>query len=53
MDAVQRDRRYLTREQAAEVVQFDRSESCFLFDQPGKKYVDFTAGWCVGQSRLL
>ena len=48
MDVVQRDRRYLAREQAAEVVQFARSESCFLFDQRGKKYVDFTAGWCVG-----
>ena len=48
MDVLQRDRRYLAREQAAEVVQFARSESCFLFDQRGKKYVDFTAGWCVG-----
>jgi len=48
MDVVQRDRRYLAREQAAEVVQFVRSESSFLFDQRGKKYVDFTAGWCVG-----
>jgi 4-aminobutyrate aminotransferase-like enzyme len=48
MDVVQRDRRYLAREQAAEIVQFVRSESSFLFDQRGKKYVDFTAGWCVG-----
>jgi hypothetical protein len=36
MDVVQRDRRYVAREQPAEVVQFTRSESCFLFDQRGK-----------------
>src|SRR3954449_4500812 len=48
MDLAQRDRRSLAREEAAEGVQFVRSEGCFLFDQHGKKYVDFTAGWCVG-----
>jgi Aminotransferase class-III len=48
MDVAQRDRRYLAREDAAEGVQFSRSQGCFLFDQHGKKYIDFTAGWCVG-----
>src|SRR3954469_17851836 len=48
MDVAQRDRRYVAREEPAEGVQFARSEGCFLFDQHGKKYVDFTAGWCVG-----
>jgi 4-aminobutyrate aminotransferase-like enzyme len=48
MDVAQRDRRYLAREDAAESVQFSRSQGCFLFDQHGKKYIDFTAGWCVG-----
>jgi hypothetical protein len=41
MDMAHRDRRYLAREEAFEVVQFARSESCFLFDQHGKKYADF------------
>ena len=48
MDVAQRDRRYLAREDAPEGVQFSRSQGCFLFDQHGKKYIDFTAGWCVG-----
>jgi len=48
MDATRRDRRYLAREEAAAGVQFARSQGCFLFDQHGKKYIDFTAGWCVG-----
>lgn len=49
---IQRDRRYLAREEPAEGLQFARSESCFIFDQHGKKYIDFTAGWCVGNLRL-
>ena len=48
MDVAQRDRRYLARDEAAEGVQFARSESSFIFDQHGKKYLDFTVGWCVG-----
>src|SRR4051794_29929820 len=48
MDVAQRDRRYVAREEAAKGVQFVRSEGGFVFDQHGKKYVDFTAGWCVG-----
>lgn len=48
MDVTRRDRRYLAREDSAEGVQFARSQGCFLFDQHGKKYIDFTAGWCVG-----
>src|SRR5947209_16362678 len=48
MDVAQRDQRYLARGEAAEGVQVARSEGCFIFDHHGKKYVDFTAGWCVG-----
>jgi hypothetical protein len=29
-------------------VQVARSEGSLVFDQHGKKYIDFTAGWCVG-----
>jgi len=25
-----------------------RSDGCIIFDHHGKKYIDFTAGWCVG-----
>ncbi len=48
MDVAQRDRRYLARAEAAESVQVARSEGSFVFDHHGKRYVDFTAGWCVG-----
>ena len=48
MDVAERDRRYLAREEPAEGVQVARSEGCLVFDHHGKKYVDFTAGWCVG-----
>jgi 4-aminobutyrate aminotransferase-like enzyme len=48
MDVAQRDRRYLVREEAAESVQVARSEGSFVFDHHGRKYIDFTAGWCVG-----
>ena len=48
MDVAQRDRLYLAREEGAEGMQIARSQGGFLFDQHGKKYLDFTAGWCVG-----
>jgi hypothetical protein len=45
---IQRDRQYLAREEPAEGLRFTRSESCFIFDQHGKKY-----RWLGrGQSRL-
>src|ERR1700750_2512016 len=48
MDVAQRDRRYLAREGSDEGVQVARSEGSFIFDHHGKKYIDFTSGWCVG-----
>jgi 4-aminobutyrate aminotransferase-like enzyme len=48
MDAAARDRRYLARGEPAEGVQVARSEGCLVFDHHGKRYIDFTAGWCVG-----
>ena len=48
MDVAQRDRRYLARDEGAEGVQVARSQGSFVFDHHGKKYVDFTGGWCVG-----
>jgi adenosylmethionine-8-amino-7-oxononanoate aminotransferase len=29
-------------------LQVSRAEGSFLFDQHGKKYIDFVMGWCVG-----
>jgi hypothetical protein len=48
MDVTQRDRLYLAREEAPDGLQIARSQGSFLFDQHGKKYLDFTAGCCVG-----
>ena len=48
MDVAERDRRYLAREEPAESVQVVRSAGSHVFDHHGKKYIDFTAGWCVG-----
>jgi 4-aminobutyrate aminotransferase-like enzyme len=48
MDAAERDRRYVARDESPEAVQVARSEGCLVFDHHGKKYIDFTAGWCVG-----
>jgi 4-aminobutyrate aminotransferase-like enzyme len=48
MDVAQRDRRYVARGEDAESIQFARSQDSYVFDQHNKKYVDFTAGWCVG-----
>jgi acetylornithine/succinyldiaminopimelate/putrescine aminotransferase len=53
MDVAQRDRLYLAREEAAEGMQIARSQGGFLFDQHGKRYLDFTAGWCVGIALTL
>ena len=29
-------------------IRISRSAGSFVFDQHGKKYLDFVAGWCVG-----
>jgi len=48
MDVAERDRRYVARAEPPDGVQVARSDGCFVFDHHGKKYIDFTAGWCVG-----
>src|SRR5436190_25700 len=48
MDVAERDRRYMARAEPPDGVQVARSDGCFVFDHHGKKYIDFTAGWCVG-----
>ena len=48
MDVSERDRRYVARAEPPDGVQVARSEGSFVFDHHGKKYIDFTSGWCVG-----
>ena len=48
MDVAERDRKYVARAEPPDGVQVARSDGCFVFDHHGKKYIDFTAGWCVG-----
>src|SRR3954454_9178809 len=43
-----RDRRYVARAEPPDGVQVARSDGCFVFDHHGKRYIDFTVGWCVG-----
>lgn len=47
MKAAQKERKVLAREAPGEL-EVSRLEGGFLFDNKGKKYVDFVAGWCVG-----
>jgi adenosylmethionine-8-amino-7-oxononanoate aminotransferase len=44
----QADKKYLARETSPEDLQVTRTEGSFLFDARGRKYIDFVAGWCVG-----
>src|SRR2546423_7363108 len=48
MDLRRADKKFLARESDAEDIQVVRTKGSFLFDARGRKYIDFTAGWCVG-----
>jgi adenosylmethionine-8-amino-7-oxononanoate aminotransferase len=48
MNLRQRDRKYLARESDAEHLQITRTDGSFVYDARGRKYIDFLAGWCVG-----
>src|SRR5688500_16453583 len=41
-------RTHLAREEEESGVRVARSRGSFVFDSRGRKYVDFLAGWCVG-----
>jgi acetylornithine/succinyldiaminopimelate/putrescine aminotransferase len=47
MKATPAERRYLAREKPP-AIRVSRSEGVHLVDADGKRYLDFTAGWCVG-----
>lgn len=44
----QLDRRYLGRDDAPEDVAVARTNGCYVYDERGRRYIDFLAGWCVG-----
>jgi adenosylmethionine-8-amino-7-oxononanoate aminotransferase len=48
MNLKQRDRKFLARESDPEDIQVARTDGSFIFDVRGRKYIDFLAGWCVG-----
>lgn len=41
-------RKHLAREEEGSGVRVSRSRGSYVFDSRGRKYVDFLAGWCVG-----
>jgi adenosylmethionine-8-amino-7-oxononanoate aminotransferase len=44
----QLDRRFLAREDEPEDVEVVRTEGCYVYDERGRRYIDFLSGWCVG-----
>lgn len=42
-----KERRFLARDLTAEL-EVRKSTGSFVFDEKGKKYIDFVMGWCVG-----
>lgn len=48
MNLQQRDRRFVARDGAADDVEVVRSHGSYVVGPRGRKYIDFTAGWCVG-----
>jgi adenosylmethionine-8-amino-7-oxononanoate aminotransferase len=42
------DKEFLAREEAPENIELIGSDKSFLFDAEGNRYIDFLAGWCVG-----
>lgn len=47
MNLKQRDRKFLARESEPDI-QVRRTAGSFVYDSRRKKYIDFLAGWCVG-----
>ncbi|HKR63945.1 MAG TPA: aspartate aminotransferase family protein [Thermoanaerobaculia bacterium] len=44
----QMDRRFLAREDDPEDIEVARTNGCYVYDERGKRYIDFLSGWCVG-----
>lgn len=48
MKLEQRARKFLGRDPDGEDFQVTRTDGSYVFDGNGKRYIDFLAGWCVG-----
>jgi adenosylmethionine-8-amino-7-oxononanoate aminotransferase len=48
MNVKQADRKFLFRDTPAQDLQIVKSEGSLLYDERGRKYIDFLMGWCVG-----
>jgi acetylornithine/succinyldiaminopimelate/putrescine aminotransferase len=48
MNVKQTTQRYLSSGAEVEDLQITRADGAYIFDARGRKYIDFVAGWCVG-----
>ena len=48
MDLRRADKKFLAREDGAEEMEVVRMRGATITDSRGRKYIDFLAGWCVG-----
>ena len=48
MSLIDRDKQFLARDALVEAIEVIKTEGSFLFDHLGNQYIDFMAGWCVG-----
>lgn len=48
MNIPEKDRKYLGREGKARLLIAARASGSYVFDERGKRYIDFFTGWCVG-----
>lgn len=48
MNTIQKDKKYLGRDGAPSPVVVTRTKGSYVFDEKGKRYIDFYMGWCVG-----
>ena len=46
-----REQRFLGRRMPG-TIKVEKAEGSFIFDNQGRKYIDFVMGWCVGKLRL-
>src|SRR3989344_6072547 len=48
MNTAQKDKKYLGREGKPRPLTVARQKGPYVWDEKGKKYIDFAMGWCVG-----
>ncbi|OHA00435.1 MAG: aminotransferase [Candidatus Sungbacteria bacterium RIFCSPHIGHO2_02_FULL_47_11] len=48
MNTKQKDKKYLGRDEAPRSLVVAKSKGVFVYDERGRKYIDFFMGWCVG-----